>query len=69
MKDFRRGHAQDLLDNGARLCTIPRAGEWRSAAFANYLDTQALDEKAVLEAHLNMSSDDEGFSGDPQHLD
>ena len=52
---FRRGHAQDMLSNGATLTMILRAGEWRSAAFMSYLNMADLGERAVLEAHYAMS--------------
>ena len=38
LHDFRRGHAQDLVLRGHSLATILRAGDWRSGAFAGYLD-------------------------------
>ena len=60
LHDFRRGHAQDLLEAGASLMTILRAGEWRSAAFMAYLDTAEMEARAVLQAHLGQSSDEEG---------
>ena len=55
---FRRGHAQDLLASGADLYTILRAGEWRSSAFVEYLEQAELESAAVMEAHLQVSSDD-----------
>ena len=56
--DVRRGHAEDLLESGAPLVEILRAGEWRSAAFANYIDDDKLEAGAVLDAHW-IASDDE----------
>ena len=52
LHDFRRGHAQDLLESGAGLALILKAGEWKSAAFLAYVDWSRLEEKAVLEAQL-----------------
>ena len=57
--DLRRGHARDMLRNGARLCEILRAGEWKSAAFLAYLDGTELECDATLEAHVLESSDEE----------
>ena len=59
--DLRRGHAQDLVERGATLAEILRAGQWRSPAFLQYLDMQELEHGAVVEAHLDeSSSEDEG---------
>ena len=35
---------------------ILKAGDWRSAAFLNYLDQGDLEDAAVLQAHLDESS-------------
>jgi hypothetical protein len=56
---FRRGHAQDMLVRGKSLCEILRAGEWKSAAFMQYLDASELEAAAVVEAHFVESSEDE----------
>lgn len=40
---FRRGHARDLSECGTPLALILRAGQWRSAAFAKYLDEAELE--------------------------
>ena len=69
LHDFRRGHAQDLVHSGSRLGEILAAGQWRSAAFVLYLDQQVLDTGAVVEAHMNMSSDEEGEPEDARQLD
>jgi len=58
LHDLRRGHAQDLLDSGARLNEILAAGEWASPRFTAYLDMEGLENAAVVEAHM-MESDDE----------
>ena len=59
--DIRRGHTQDLLDNGASLAEILSAGQWKSPAFLAYLDLETLEKGAVIEAHRDeSSSDDEG---------
>ena len=58
--DIRRGHARDLMKGGARLHEILAAGDWRSAAFLNYLDGIELESGATLEAHIAESSGDDG---------
>ena len=58
LHSLRRGRAQDLLRAGGRLVDILRAGEWTSAAFAEYLDLEELDGAAELEAHLAESGSD-----------
>ena len=59
LHDFRRGHAMDLLNKGARLGLILKAGEWRSPAFLLYFDLQQLETASVVEAHLDESSGDD----------
>ena len=58
-KSLRRGHALDLVENGANLSQILSAGGWRSAAFISYLPAEALERDAVLEARDNCSSGSE----------
>ena len=62
LHDFRRGHTQDLLDRGANLGEILRAGEWRTPAFLCYLDLQKLDKAAVMEAHAGESDSESDAS-------
>ena len=57
--DLRRGHADDLRASGASLWVILTAGQWSSPAFLKYLDTATLEADAVLQAHLDESSDGE----------
>ena len=57
--DLRRGHAQDILLRGGTLIEILRAGDWRSAAFLDYLDKHRLERDATMAAHLADSSDEE----------
>ena len=57
--DLRRGHARDLQENGASLGEILAAGQWRSPAFLSYLDPDELEGGAVVEAHMEESSDSE----------
>jgi hypothetical protein len=57
--DFRRGHAKDLVENGATIAEILSAGQWRSPAFLQYQDIADLERDAVAEAHMDESSDEE----------
>ena len=57
--DLRRGHARDMQDRGHTIGQILAAGQWKSAAFMTYLDEDELAAEAVLEAHLNESSDED----------
>ncbi len=36
-----------------------RAGQWRSPAFMSYIDAQELERRAVVEAHVEESSDED----------
>ncbi len=56
--DFRRGHAQDLVDNVADLAQILLAGEWRTPSFLQYVNMPKLETRAVLEAHVDDSESD-----------
>ena len=38
LQSFRRGHAQQILDDGGNLADVVRAGQWASPAFLLYLD-------------------------------
>ena len=58
--DLRRGHCQDMVDNGSTVAEILRAGQWRSAAFLKYVDLDELERGAVMEAHMDESSSDDG---------
>ena len=57
--DFRRGHADDLRRMGKSLREILMAGDWRSAAFLDYLDQVQLEADVIAEAHLADTSDEE----------
>ena len=59
LHDLRRGHAQDMVDSGGRLCEILKAGEWTSPAFTAYLDLEAVEMAGVVEAHLAESDDED----------
>ena len=57
-KAFRRGTAQEMVASGSGLAEILTAAQWRSAAFALYLDKADVEEEAVFAA-LDSLSDDE----------
>ena len=57
LHDFRRGQAQDLADAGMPLATILKAGDWRSAAFALYLDLPGIEAKAVVQTVMVQEPD------------
>ena len=48
-----------MQDRGHTIGQILAAGQWKSAAFMTYLDEDELAAEAVLEAHLNESSDED----------
>ena len=47
--------ASDMLDNGAPLSMILRAGGWRSGAFLSYLTRSALDRRKAIKYTFNQS--------------
>ena len=55
---FRRGHAQDLLNGGATLAEILRAGQWKSGAFHRYLETADIEQGAVLEVACDTDEEE-----------
>lgn len=55
--DLRRGHAKDLAQSGSSLLEILKAGEWRSAAFLQYMDVGQLECDATTDAHLTSDAD------------
>ena len=58
LHDLRCGHAQDMVDNGGRLCEILKAGEWSSPAFKAYLDLDAVEQAVLVEAYLDESEEE-----------
>ena len=56
---FRRGMAQDILDNGGTLATLLRAGGWTSSAFQLYLRSEQIQDTAVGQLLLEISDSDE----------
>ena len=57
-KSFRVGHATHLAITGSDLGQIMAAGEWRSAAFAAYVDPNALGAEVFLNQTM-VTSDNE----------
>ena len=55
--DFRRGHAQDLLESGATLAEILLAGQWRGSSFVKYLKEAELEREVAF--LVSIESDDE----------
>ena len=55
----RRRLAQDLVDSGAPLVEILRAGRWRSPSFFDYVEERALEDAAIVQAHADESSEEE----------
>ena len=58
-KSFRVGHAPRLAIIGESLGQIMGAGEWRSAAFAAYVDPNSLDAEVFLNQTMVMSDNEE----------
>ncbi len=46
---LRRGHAQQILNDGGTLAEVLRAGQWSSPAFLLYLDLAEVESTAVLD--------------------
>ena len=59
LKAFRRGCATDMALAGKPLYEILQAGEWKSAAFREYLDRNELEPLAFMNAVENQSDIDE----------
>lgn len=55
---FRRGHARDLLQGGATLAEILRAGQWKSAAFLRYLESADIEQGAALEVACDTDEEE-----------
>ena len=58
-KSFRVGHATHLAITGESLGQIMAAGEWRSEAFAAYVDPNSLDSEVFLNQTMVMSDNEE----------
>jgi len=50
LQSFRRGAAQQILDDGGSLADILKAGQWSSSAFNLYLDMAEIEATAVVDA-------------------
>ena len=59
LKAFRRGCATDMALAGKPLYEILQAGEWKSAAFREYLDRNELEPLAFMNAVENQSDIEE----------
>ena len=57
--EFRRGTARQMVKNGSNLAGILRAGDWSSAAYAEYLDQDYIDQPELLEIIADQESDDD----------
>ena len=58
-KSFRVGHATHLAITGESLVQIMAAGEWRSAAFAGYVDPNSFDSEVFLNQTMVMSDNED----------
>ena len=56
---FRRGMAQDIVDNGGSLATLLRSGGWSSSAFKEYLRSEQVQDTAVSRFILDLSESEE----------
>ena len=63
---FRSGRAEDLLQAGGRLADILAAGDWRSAAFLDYLNKERLERDRVAEAHAAVTASDSSSNEEPK---
>ena len=57
--DLRRGHADDLRISGAPLAKLLLYGEWARPAYMRYVDDEALETSAVVQAHIDESSSED----------
>ena len=57
--DLRRGHADDLRLSGAPLAKLLLYGEWARPAYMRYVDVEALEANAVVQAHIDESSSED----------
>ena len=55
---FRRGMAQDIIDQGGSLAALMTAGGWTSSAYAAYLRDAQLDDAAVTRTIICLSDSD-----------
>ena len=52
---FRRGMAQEILDEGGNLAILLKAGDWTSSAFLHYLREAQVQDVAVGQTIINLS--------------
>ena len=57
-KAFRAGRATALAAAGKTVGEILTAGEWKSAAFLNYVDTDVVDQAQLLDKVVEQSDDE-----------
>ena len=60
LQPLRRGHAQQILDDGGTLADVLKVGQWASPAFPCHLDYCDVEQSAVLESWCFPESDCEG---------
>ena len=60
------GHAEDLLQAGGSLADILAAGDWRSAAFLDYLNKERLVRDRIAEAHAAVTASDSSSNEEPK---
>ena len=52
---IRRGMAWDIIDAGGSLAVLLRAGDWRSAAYVQYLREHQVEESAASQLLIDHS--------------
>ena len=52
--DLRRGHAEDMRNQGCTLAEILKAGQWKSAAFMSYLDEAGMEKVRSFESMCDL---------------
>ena len=57
-KAWRAGRATAMANDGCTISSILLAGEWRSHAFARYVDESAIDPKLLLGSTLDASDEE-----------
>ena len=55
LKAFRAGKANSMAATGSGLRAILEAGEWKSKAVLNYLQSETIDEISLLNATIEQS--------------
>ena len=57
-KSWRVGKATQLAKDGRNIGQILLAGEWKSASYDQYVDTDLIDPSALLQVALDQSDDE-----------